>query len=338
MPAEDGPGRDEIHGSAISLRHAGKRYDASGVPAVDDVSLDVTPGEFIVLLGTSGSGKTTLLKMVNRLIEPTSGEILLDGADIRSLSAPELRRRIGYVIQQAGLFPHMRVADNIAVVPKLLKWPKARVNERVRFLLDLVGLPPDRYARRYPSQLSGGEQQRVGLARAMAAEPKSLLMDEPFGALDAITRLRLQDELVRIHREMRQTILFVTHDVDEALRLAGRIVVMDAGRAVQVGTPLEVVTQPVNDFVARLVGSASADRRLGLIPVTAAIESGPATPDTRPLADSATLREALNALVDTGSPALSVVTQDGQVLGVVTMQSLHQAAATAHVESAPVAG
>ncbi|HYI23887.1 MAG TPA: ABC transporter ATP-binding protein [Thermomicrobiales bacterium] len=333
MPADGEQRRDDSHGSAIVLRHAGKRYDTTGAPAVDDVSLEIAPGEFVVLLGTSGSGKTTLLKMVNRLIEPTSGEIVIDGTDIRSLAAPELRRGIGYVIQQAGLFPHMRVADNIAVVPKLLKWPRAQVNERVRHLLDLVGLPPDRYSRRYPTQLSGGEQQRVGLARAMAAEPRTLLMDEPFGALDAITRTRLQDELLRIHREMRQTILFVTHDVDEALRLASRIVVMDTGRAVQVGTPLELVTRPANAFVAQLVGADSADRRLALIPVLAAIEPGLATPDVNMLPHDATLRDALNALVASSADAMAVQGATGESLGVVTMQSLQRAAAGSPVDS-----
>ena len=253
------PAAERRQGGAIQLRDVVKRYGTDGAAAVDTVTLDVAPGEFIVLLGTSGSGKTTLLKMVNRLIEPTSGTITIDGTDALSLPAPELRRTIGYVIQQTGLFPHMRVKDNIAVVPRLLKWDKQRIEARVSELLDLVGLPSASYASRYPSQLCGGEQQRVGLARALAAEPSTMLMDEPFGALDAITRTRLQGELKRIHRQFRHTILFVTHDVDEAFALADRIVVMSHGRIEQLGTPLEIVSNPTSDFVAKLVDSEDAD-------------------------------------------------------------------------------
>jgi osmoprotectant transport system ATP-binding protein len=305
-----------------------KRYRDAGALAVDDVSLDVAPGEFVVLLGTSGSGKTTLLKMINRLIEPTSGTITIDGMEVHARSAPDLRRTIGYVIQQSGLFPHMRVEDNIAVVPRLLKWDKRRIAARVRELLDLVGLPADTYARRYPSQLSGGEQQRVGLARALAAEPRSLLMDEPFGALDAITRTRLQDELARIHRQLRHTILFVTHDVDEAVRLADRIVVMNEGRMVQAGTPLEVMTHPADAFVARLMGTHDAVRRLGLIPVTSALDG--ASPDVSgpaPLTADATLRDALNRLVNNKCDHVAIVDADGKPIGAVTMESLQRAAA-----------
>jgi osmoprotectant transport system ATP-binding protein len=304
-----------------------KRFETTGHPAVDDVSLDIQPGEFIVLLGTSGSGKTTVLKMINRLIEPTSGQITIDGMEIHAMPAPQLRRTIGYVIQQAGLFPHMRVADNIAVVPRLLKWDRGRIAARVSELLELVGLPPDRYARRYPSQLSGGEQQRVGLARAMAAEPRTLLMDEPFGALDAITRSRLQDELARIHRQLRHTILFVTHDVDEALRLADRIVVMSEGRLVQAGTPLEMLTRPAADFVARLMGAGDAMRVLGLIPAARAVTAPSASnAGVEALPAGATLRDALNRLMTDGLVEVPVAGDDGDVQGVVTLGSLQQAA------------
>jgi osmoprotectant transport system ATP-binding protein len=319
-----------------------KRYRDAGGPAVDDVSLDVAPGEFVVLLGTSGSGKTTLLKMINRLIEPTSGTITIDGMEVHSRSAPELRRTIGYVIQQSGLFPHMRVEDNIAVVPRLLKWDKARTATRVRELLDLVGLPAGTYSRRYPSQLSGGEQQRVGLARALAAEPRALLMDEPFGALDAITRTRLQDELARIHRQLRHTILFVTHDVDEAVRLADRIVVMNEGRLVQVGTPLEVMTHPADEFVARLMGTHDAVRRLGLIPVSSALDgTARALAGAPTLAADATLRDALNRLVTDNLDRVAVADAGGEVIGVVTMESLQRAAAIDGVDAmsaSPAAG
>ena len=311
-----------------------KRYRDADAAAVDDVSLDVAPGEFVVLLGTSGSGKTTVLKMINRLIEPTSGTITIDGMEVHSRSAPELRRTIGYVIQQSGLFPHMRVEDNIAVVPRLLKWDKGRIATRVRDLLNLVGLAPESYARRYPSQLSGGEQQRVGLARALAAEPRALLMDEPFGALDAITRTRLQDELARIHRQLRHTILFVTHDVDEAVRLADRLVVMNEGRLVQVGTPLEVMTHPADDFVARLMGTRDAVRRLGLIPVTSALDStSRALAGAPPLAEDATLRDALNRLVTDNLDRVPVADAAGVLIGVVTMESLQRAAAIDGVDT-----
>jgi len=308
---------------------------------VDDVTLDVAPGELVVLLGSSGSGKTTLMKMVNRLIEPTSGTITIDGMDVHALPAPELRRTIGYVIQQTGLFPHMRVRDNIAVVPKLLKWDKARTARRVDELLELVGLPAVNYARRYPSQLSGGEQQRVGLARALAVEPTTMLMDEPFGALDAITRSRLQGELKRIHRALEHTILFVTHDVDEAVLLADRIVVMSEGRIVQVGTPLEIVTAPATEFVARLVGTDDAVRRMSLIPVAAASDPGTIDPDPEiAVSIEANLRDALNILVATGADRIAVRTPDNVVVGELTLASLRAAATTgaAAAESvAPVA-
>ncbi|MBA2470507.1 MAG: ABC transporter ATP-binding protein [Chloroflexia bacterium] len=320
----------------MHLAHVVKRYGSDSAPAVDDVSLDVAPGELVVLLGSSGSGNTTLLKMVNRLIEPTSGTITIDGMDVQSLSAPALRRTIGYVIQQTGLFPHMRVRDNIAVVPKLLKWDKTRTARRIEELLDLVDLPPADYAHRYPAQLSGGEQQRVGLARALAVEPATMLMDEPFGALDAITRARLQGELKRIHRALEHTILFVTHDVDEALLLADRIVVMSEGKIVQVGTPLEIVTAPADEFVAKLVGSDDAVRRMSLIPVAAAYDPGTVEPDPdTAVSIEANLKDALNVLVETSADRIAVRTPDNVVVGELTLESLRAAASTGNAEAAP---
>jgi len=314
-------------GSAIHLRNVTKRFANDGAAAVDDVSLDIAPGEFIVLLGTSGSGKTTLLKMVNRLIEPTSGSLNIDGADVTSLSVTDLRRTIGYVIQQTGLFPHMRVKENIAVAPKLLKWPRNRIRKRVDELLDLVDLPPSTYANRFPAQLSGGEQQRVGLARALAAEPATMLMDEPFGALDAITRTRLQGELKRIHNVLELTILFVTHDVDEAVLLADRIVVMNEGRIVQIGTPLEIVSSPANDFVAQLIGSEDAVRRMSLIPVAAAMDPTAADHDAEIMVSSeANLRDALNLLVASNMDRITVRTPDNVVVGELTLAALRAAA------------
>src|SRR5207249_3890471 len=222
---------------AIVFEHVSKRFPAATHPAVDDVSLQVERGSLVVLLGPSGCGKTTLLKMVNRLYEHDSGRILVEGREARSFKVTELRRRIGYVIQSTGLFPHMTVARNIATVPQMLGWDKARIDRRVDELLELVGLPAREYRSRYPIQLSGGQQQRVGLARAMAADPSIMLMDEPFAAIDNITRRRLQDELLGIQRKVRKTILFVTHDVEEALRLADEIAVMREGRVLQYDTP-----------------------------------------------------------------------------------------------------
>lgn len=266
--------------------------------------------------------------MINRLFEPTSGTIRIDDMEVHDLPAPALRRKIGYVIQQTGLFPHMRIQDNVAVVPRLLKWDRKRIRDRVNELLELVGLPPDDYARRYPNQLSGGEQQRVGLARALAAEPSTMLMDEPFGALDAITRTRLQDELNRIHRHFRQTVLFVTHDVEEAVRLADRIVVMREGKIVQVDTPLQIVSNPANDFVADLVGARDVLRRMSLMPVLSAIEPIPdGVADSEPtISGEAVLRDALSHLVDSAADRLIVLDPDGNPRGALTLQSVQRAA------------
>jgi osmoprotectant transport system ATP-binding protein len=327
-PAQRADGRRG--GSAITYDRVSKVFQDGSRAAVSDVSLTVAPGRLVVLLGPSGCGKTTLLKMTNRLYEPTSGRITIDGTEVHDLAAPALRRRIGYVIQQTGLFPHLRIGDNVAVVPRLLKWDKARVSHRVDELLELVGLPPAEYRRRYPAQLSGGEQQRVGLARALAAEPSTLLMDEPFGALDAITRTRLQGELCRIHRRFGQTILFVTHDIEEAVRLADEIVVMRAGEVVQHGTPLEIVTSPVDDFVAELVGADDVLRRLSLLTVGAAMRplagaDGPPTllpASTRTLTRSAALRDALAVLVESGDDHLTVVDEDARPIGTIDLATI----------------
>lgn len=259
--------------------------------------------------------------MVNRLYEPTSGHIRIDGTDILELPAPQLRRGIGYVIQQTGLFPHMRIADNIAVVPRLLGWDKKRIHARVDRLLDVVGLPPDIYRRRYPAQLSGGEQQRVGLARALAAEPTMMLMDEPFGALDAITRSRLQEELLQIHRRFGQTVLFVTHDIEEAVRLADKIVVMRQGQVVQYDTALTIVTQPADPFVAELVGTDDVLRRLSLLAVGAAMEAlGRTIPDGQPVVErSASMRTALSILLEKQTDRLTVIDEDARPVGEITM-------------------
>ncbi|MBX3154929.1 MAG: ABC transporter ATP-binding protein [Deltaproteobacteria bacterium] len=238
----------------IEFRGVSKRYRESWV--VRRVDLGVAAGELIAVLGESGSGKTTLLKMVNRLIDPDEGSVVVDGTDVRERDAVELRRSIGYVIQHVGLFPHRSVADNIATVPRLLGWPAGDVRARVDELLALVGLDPEVHRDRYPDELSGGQRQRVGVARALAARPRVLLLDEPFGALDPITRVALQDEVRRLHRELALTTLLVTHDILEALSLADRIAVVYRGELRQLGTPDELLTAPADDYVTRLMGMA----------------------------------------------------------------------------------
>ncbi len=259
--------------ATVEFLHVTKHYDPAalraGAPgAVNDLSFRVPAGRICVLVGPSGCGKTTTLKLVNRLVEPTSGQILLDGTDITTREPTELRRGIGYVIQQVGLFPHETVEENVATVPRLLGWPPARRRERAAQLLELVGLPPARYAGRYPAELSGGERQRVGVARALAADPPILLMDEPFGAVDPIVRERLQNELLRIQERLAKTILFVTHDIDEAMKMGDLVAVMEkGGRLAQFGTPAEILAAPASEFVARFVGADRGLKRLALVRV-----------------------------------------------------------------------
>jgi osmoprotectant transport system ATP-binding protein len=302
--------------AAIVFDGVVKQFPGQVRPAVAGVSLAVPEGHLVVLLGPSGCGKTTLLKMVNRLVEHDRGTIQVAGRDNMSVPVTELRRGIGYVIQSVGLFPHMRVADNVAVVPRLLGWDAARIHERVDALLDLVGLPPAEYRLRYPRQLSGGEQQRVGLARAMAADPAIMLMDEPFAAIDNITRRRLQDELIRIQRTVRKTTLFVTHDVEEALRLADEIAVMNEGRVLQYDTPLHILTAPADAFVGELIGAEDVLRRLSLLTVgPVLLPPVPLPGDLPALAPDDDLRQALILLLRTGADALPVCAADGTLLG-----------------------
>jgi osmoprotectant transport system ATP-binding protein len=313
--------------AAIVFENVRKVFAGASRPAVVDASFAVQEGHLVVLLGPSGCGKTTLLKLVNRLYELTSGRIMIEGADARTVPVADLRRRIGYVIQNVGLFPHMRVARNVAVVPRLLGWDAARIARRVDELLDLVGLPPGEYRERFPAQLSGGQQQRVGLARALAADPAIMLMDEPFAAIDNITRTRLQDELLRIQRTVRKTVLFVTHDVEEALRLADEIVVMRDGLVVQYDTPLNLLTHPADEFVARLLGADDVLRRLSLMPVGAALEpAGNAPPPGPPLAPSDDLRHALNRFLAEERDALPVQNAEGALLGQVTLAAVRRLA------------
>jgi osmoprotectant transport system ATP-binding protein len=315
------PHNDQTPGGAaaeIVCEEVSRQFENAPRPAVDRVSLTVDAGSVVVLLGPSGCGKTTLLKMVNRLYEPTGGKIRIGGIEVHDLPATELRRRIGYQIQQVGLFPHMNIAMNISVVPRLLGWDKNKISQRIVLLLDMVGLPRD-FLPRYPRQLSGGEQQRVGLARALAADPSILLMDEPFAAIDAINRACLQDELNAIHRKVKKTILFVTHDVEEAFRLADKIVIMKEGRLVQYGTPLEIVTRPHDPFVEELVGTQNRLRRLSLLNVQAVLDArrgriaetypprGSLPPRAARVHVSDDLRSALSLLLDSGVDDIPVV-------------------------------
>ena len=256
----------DASGAVVAFEHVTKRYGgAAGPPAVNDLSLEVPAGEICVLVGPSGCGKTTSMKMVNRLIEPTSGRITIGGQDVMSLPAVELRRRIGYVIQQVGLFPHLTIGENVAVVPKLLLWPRDRVSARTDELLELVGLDPGQYRSRYPSELSGGERQRVGVARALAADPPVMLMDEPFGAVDPIRRERLQNEFLRLQEKFRKTVIFVTHDVDEAIKMADRIAILQRGGILaQYDTPAAILANPASEFVERFVGADRGLKRLSL--------------------------------------------------------------------------
>jgi osmoprotectant transport system ATP-binding protein len=247
----------------IRLEHLTKRFPGQRAPAVDDLSLDIPEGEIVIFVGPSGCGKTTTMKLINRLIEPTSGRILLDDEDVTRADPDRLRRRIGYVIQQIGLFPHQTIAENIATVPRLLKWDKARIAERVDELIETVGMDPATYRGRYPKQLSGGQRQRIGVARAMSADPDVMLMDEPFGAIDPITRDRLQNEFLRIQSEVKKTIVFVTHDIDEAIKMGDRIAILREGSQIaQYDTPERILVDPADDFVADFIGRGASLKRL----------------------------------------------------------------------------
>ena len=311
----------------IRYEEATKRY-GGGLPAVHRLTLEVPAGQTCVLVGPSGGGKTTALKMVNRLVEPTSGRILIDERDVAATDPVTLRRGIGYVIQQVGLFPHLDVAANVATVPRLLGWDRRRIDARVDELLELVGLEPAIYRHRRPDELSGGQRQRVGVARALAADPPVLLMDEPFGAVDPLTRSRLQDEFLRLQRTLRRTVVLVTHDIDEALRLGDRLAVLAAGgRLEQHGTPAEVLARPATEFVAGFVGAGRTLRRLDLLCATDALASpagGLPSADGPAVTPAASLAEAMSALL-TGDTAWVRVVDGAAVTGVVTLDSIRAA-------------
>ena len=309
----------------ITLEGLTKRYSADGAPAVDGLNLNIAEGETAALIGPSGCGKTTTLRMINRLIEPSSGRIVVGGEDVTRVDPVLLRRRIGYVIQQVGLFPHMTAAQNIAVVPKLLGWSEARISARTDELLDLVGLDPAVTRPRYAWQLSGGQRQRVGVARALAADPPVLLMDEPFGAIDPVARARLQDEFKLILSKVKKTVVIVTHDLDEAIKLGDRLAIMRAGRLVQYDTPDAVLSNPADAFVAEFVGDDGPLKRLGLIKVDALLSpDGPSGPGPR-LAMGATLRDALALMIADDLQAVAVDDAQGRPQGFVHRSAIFAA-------------
>ncbi|GCD89737.1 ABC transporter ATP-binding protein [Nocardioides sp. LS1] len=312
----------------IRLAGVGKTYD-DGTVAVQSLDLDVEAGELVVLVGPSGCGKSTTLKMINRLIEPTTGTIEIDGRDVTRVDPVKLRRGIGYVIQQVGLFPHQRILTNVMTVPLLYGESKATARARAEELMALVGLDPATYADRFPHQLSGGQRQRVGVARALAADPPVLLMDEPFGAVDPIVRVRLQDEFLRLQRDLGKTVVLVTHDIDEAVKMGDRVAVFAAGgRLAQYATPAELLGRPADDFVADFVGSTRGLRRLAVTPIDPAhLEplDGVSMGDLGAAIDvSSTLEEALAVLLRDDRPMLGVK-QGAQFVGVLTPNGIHRA-------------
>jgi osmoprotectant transport system ATP-binding protein len=302
-----------------------KRYPGQREPAIADLSFRVPAGEVCVLVGPSGSGKTTAMRLINRMIPLSGGDILLDDRSVLDRQPNELRREIGYVIQQIGLFPHLTVNDNIATVPRLLGWEKQRVEARVEELLALIGMDPDEIGRRYPAQLSGGQRQRVGVARALAADPPLMLMDEPFGAIDPINRARLQDEFLRLQARVRKTVVFVTHDIDEAIKMGDRIAILrQGGRLAQYAPPAELLTNPADDFVSEFVGADRALKRLGLSTLADVdlVATNGLQPGTNRVALSTTVRDALSQLLSAGGAPLTVVDEHDHVAGLATLELL----------------
>ncbi len=309
----------------IEIRDLVKQFDASARPAIDHLTLTVPAGEVCVLIGPSGCGKTTTMRVINRMIDPDSGSVQVAGRDVMSVDPVELRRSIGYVIQQIGLFPHWSIAQNIGTVPRLLGWDDARIARRVDELLALVGMDPSQYRDRYPRELSGGQRQRIGVARALAADPPVMLMDEPFGAIDPITRTRLQDEFLNILRSLGKTVVFVTHDIDEALKMGDRIAIMRDGTLVQYDTPEAILARPADRFVESFVGSDRALKRLALVRAEEALEAQVPLAHAHAIGADVSLRDALAMMFASGVDALSVV-RDGVTIGVVTVGTIRRRA------------
>ncbi len=310
----------------IEFREVSKTYEGSDAPVVNDLSFEIPEGEICVLVGPSGCGKTTSMRMVNRLIEPTNGEILIDGQPNTAMSGTQLRRKIGYAIQQIGLFPHRTIAENVGTVPGLLDWEKRRVSDRTDSLLELVGLEPGQYRDRYPAELSGGQQQRVGVARAMAADPPIMLMDEPFGAVDPITRDRLQDEFLNIQKDIRKTIVFVTHDIDEAIKMGDKIAILEEGGILaQYDTPENILAHPNSDFVSSFVGADRVLKRLSLTNV-GDVDLDPPNghgDDLPRLERTMSLKDALSEMIGSGEER-GMVVQNGDILGSLTLDAIRK--------------
>jgi osmoprotectant transport system ATP-binding protein len=320
----------------LALEKVSKRYP-NGQIAVHELSLEVGDGEICMLVGPSGSGKTTTLRMINRLIEPSSGRILLDGDDVTHIDPVQLRLKMGYVIQQVGLFPHMTVADNVATVPNLLGWDRKRTRTRVGELLELIGLEEKRFGRRYPHQLSGGQRQRVGVARALGADPPVLLMDEPFGAIDRVTRDRLQNEFLRIQERMRKIVIFVTHDIDEAVKMGDRIAILGEGGVLeQYDTPARVLGQPASEFVADFLGPDRGEKRLSVVRIDPGrLEQKPDGADLPEIDVGSTLADALSVMLLHDSGRVRVTASDGKgPLGVLTLPALLETASVGEESSA----
>ncbi|HWD70064.1 MAG TPA: ABC transporter ATP-binding protein [Solirubrobacteraceae bacterium] len=317
-------GRDASSALELELRNVQKRYPGRRDPAIPDLSLTVPAGEVCVLVGPSGSGKTTAMRLINRMIPLTGGDILLGGRSVLEREETELRREIGYVIQQVGLFPHQTVQENIATVPKLLGWPKDRTESRVRELLELISLDPAEVGKRYPHQLSGGQRQRVGVARALAADPPLLLMDEPFGAIDPINRATLQDGFLALQEKVRKTVVFVTHDIDEAIKMGDRIAILrEGGTLAQYAPPAEILDSPADAFVADFVGADRALKRLGL--ATLADVKLPPMNGDKPAGDvpvTMSVRDALAAVLAAGGQPMRVLGDDGEVRGLATLDAI----------------
>jgi osmoprotectant transport system ATP-binding protein len=309
----------------ITLAGLTKRFPGESRPAVDSLSLEVAEGETCVLIGPSGCGKTTTMRMINRMIEPDAGTIEVAGRDVTHADPIDLRRSIGYVIQQIGLFPHMTIAENVATVPRLLGWDPRRIAARVDELLALVDMDPNVYRGRFPRELSGGQRQRVGVARALAADPPVMLMDEPFGAIDPITRARLQEEFLRIQRRLRKTIVFVTHDIDEAIRMGDRIAILRAGRLVQYDAPEAILARPADPFVEEFVGTDRVLKRLSLLEAADYAEEKDDVRTVLTLRADASLREALTVLLVNDAAALAVTDPTGRLLGTLSLERIRAA-------------
>ena len=322
------PNSNTTSGASIELLNVTKQYPNQDQAAVENFSMKINPGELIMLVGPSGCGKTTTMKMINRIIEPTSGSITIDGEDVLSLDQNTLRRRIGYVIQQIGLFPHMTIAENVSVVPKLLGWSKEKTAARVEELLSVVELDPKTFLNRYPKQLSGGQQQRVGVARALAADPPVMLMDEPFGATDPITREKLQAEFLRLQESIGKTIVFVTHDFDEAIKLGDRIAVLGPKSKIeQFDTPAKILANPASAYVSSFIGEGAALKRLALLLVgntkMGASSKAHAKAGTVKVSDN--LREALDRIVLAGGNTIGVLDASGATVGSLSIEQISEA-------------